>query len=279
VAACIAGGSIGLAALCRPTFLPFVAVIAVCELFWPNHPSAWRPRALRAAVVLLAAAVVVSPWAIRNQRQFDRLIATTTHGGYTLLLGNNPGFYDFLRTGTWGEVWEPESTELLIAGCHEIETPELPGIALMHHSRVQGDELAEDQQLNDCAWRAIRQDPWGAVRAAIYRVGQLWSPLAHRQSQQESFGMLVLRWGAAAWYVMVFGAALAALQRLGWQAYRGPWVAGLLLCLLFTLVHSLYWSNLRMRAPLMPFVALLACARTRNASEDLATEDTKISES
>ena len=41
---------------------------------------------------------------------------------------------------------------------------------------------------------------------------------------------------------------------------RSPWDWGVLLCLAFTAGHPLYWGNLRMRAPLMPFVALVAAA-------------------
>jgi hypothetical protein len=37
-------------------------------------------------------------------------------------------------------------------------------------------------------------------------------------------------------------------------------VWGVLLCVAFTGVHAFYWSNLRMRAPLMPFVAVVAAA-------------------
>jgi hypothetical protein len=33
-----------------------------------------------------------------------------------------------------------------------------------------------------------------------------------------------------------------------------------LLCVAFTAVHTFYWTNLRMRAPLMPFVAMVAVA-------------------
>ena len=32
----------------------------------------------------------------------------------------------------------------------------------------------------------------------------------------------------------------------------------MLLCMAFTAVHSLYWSNIRMRSPLMPYLCLLA---------------------
>ena len=38
----------------------------------------------------------------------------------------------------------------------------------------------------------------------------------------------------------------------------GLWLWGLLLVLAVTAVHAFYWTNLRMRAPLMPVVALAA---------------------
>jgi hypothetical protein len=62
----------------------------------------------------------------------------------------------------------------------------------------------------------------------------------------------------AAWYVTVYLLAALGVYRLRGKLLRTPWVYGLLLCLVFTAVHTFYWSNLRMRAPLMPFVALVA---------------------
>ena len=52
--------------------------------------------------MLLVTSAVVSPWVIRNRLVFGRWIATTTHGGYTLLLGNNPDFYRHLRQRSVG---------------------------------------------------------------------------------------------------------------------------------------------------------------------------------
>jgi hypothetical protein len=42
------------------------------------------------------------------------------------------------------------------------------------------------------------------------------------------------------------------------QLMRPPWAWGLLMCLAFTAVHTVYWTDLRMRAPLIPFLGLLA---------------------
>ena len=61
-----------------------------------------------AAIGLLAAVCGLAPWAIRNQIVVGRPIVSTTHGGYTLLLGNNPSFYDHLRTAPRGTVWSAD---------------------------------------------------------------------------------------------------------------------------------------------------------------------------
>jgi hypothetical protein len=37
-----------------------------------------------------------------------------------------------------------------------------------------------------------------------------------------------------------------------------PWLPGLLMAGCLTAIHAVYWSDMRMRAPLMPLVALLA---------------------
>ncbi|HEX3725992.1 MAG TPA: glycosyltransferase family 39 protein, partial [Pirellulales bacterium] len=101
-AASLSGGVLGLCVLCRPTFLVWFAAVAVA---WPLIAS--RPRrAARTVALLMAAAMSVAPWMIRNQVIFGRPIVTTTHGGYTLLLANNPGFYEYLRHAKWGSVWD-----------------------------------------------------------------------------------------------------------------------------------------------------------------------------
>src|SRR4029434_3969618 len=91
----------------------------------------------------------------------------------------------------------------------------------------------------------------------------------------ESTGRRLLRYATAAWYCGVYGLAAVGIWRLRWKLVRAPWVWGVLLCLTFTAVHTLYLCNLRMRAPLMRFVALVAGAAltpTRSVSEESATK-------
>src|SRR5690606_35279243 len=57
-------------------------------------------------VVFAVVAMIVGGWTLRNQRRLGQPIWATTHGGYTLLLGNNPPFYDYVRHGRFGVAWD-----------------------------------------------------------------------------------------------------------------------------------------------------------------------------
>ena len=50
-------------------------------------------RLARAGCSALSVLVVLSPWMIRNFVVFGEPVWTTTHGGYTLALANNPVYY------------------------------------------------------------------------------------------------------------------------------------------------------------------------------------------
>jgi 4-amino-4-deoxy-L-arabinose transferase-like glycosyltransferase len=58
----------------------------------------WRRGAARTLVVVLGAALVLVPWAVRNYRCEGTWILATTNGGYNLWLGNNAhstgGYYE-----------------------------------------------------------------------------------------------------------------------------------------------------------------------------------------
>jgi hypothetical protein len=71
---------------------------------------------------------------------------------------------------------------------------------------------------------------------------------------------MAARAAVGVWYAAVFTLAVAGLWRGRRELAKTPWIWGLLLCLAFTAVHSLYWTDMRMRAPLMP-VIVLAVAR------------------
>ena len=247
--AALVGASIGLAALCRPTFLPWLAMLVLLLLAVRGAGESLQSFLMRvrySVVISAVALLVVSPWIVRNQRRFGKPMVATTHGGYTILLGNNPAYYDYLQRGDHSVTWpasDPRFQEIL---------PQ-PGPPV-------SDEFAYDATTKRLAHKAILAQPRMFLRASLDRVFQLWNPLPHRTSLSPSVGRELLRFATCAWYVVVFGAAVMGMVKLRGRLLSLSWLGPLLLCLTFTLMHSVYWSNLRMRAPLMPVVALLAAA-------------------
>jgi hypothetical protein len=242
----VSGVVLGLAVLCRPTFLVWAALCGTYHLVTNANWAGIR----QTASLVAALAVTVLPWGIRNVRVTGHPIITTTHGGYTLLLANNPWFYEYLRTGKWGSVWDAQELLPLLATVHAAA-----GEASAEHS-----EIVADRQLYDRAWATIRQQPATFVWASLYRVGQLWTPWAHQVEQAESRVTAWLRRGAAVWYAVVLLMALVGAWRCRDRLIRTPWVWGTLCVLALSGVHAMYWTNMRMRAPLMPLVVLAAAA-------------------
>ncbi len=252
----LASGTItGLAILCRPTFLAF-AGLAWLLLAVRRR---WKPLMLFSA----AAAVVLVPWIVRNSLVLEKPVLTTTHGGYTLLLGNNPHFYEHLRTAPWGSTWNPDRFDLDWRSNHVSEDGTHP----------RG-EVEDDQFAYQVAFHSMRSEPASFAWSCLVRLGRLWSPFPHQVNPNESLPALLLRLGTVAWYLVILAAAIAGCwrRRSAWKT--DPWIWGLLLCLSFSLVHTFYWSNIRMRAPLMPFVylAALGCLASRGSRSKPSAE-------
>jgi 4-amino-4-deoxy-L-arabinose transferase-like glycosyltransferase len=87
-----AGAVLGLAALVRPVALLLPAVYA-CSLLvqggvsWPRIAHQLRIG----AAAVLAMAIVIGPWTLRNHALFGEPVLISTNGGITLWMGNAPG--------------------------------------------------------------------------------------------------------------------------------------------------------------------------------------------
>ncbi|MHB8953745.1 MAG: ArnT family glycosyltransferase [Pirellulaceae bacterium] len=257
--ATIAGAALGLTILCRPTFLIWAAM---CGLYMIATSRSWKgiAQAMACAATVIA---LLLPWGLRNYRTFGRPIVTTTHGGYTLLLANNPYFYQHLRTEPWGSVWDARGLAPLLQPDHPISGASSP---------PQLAEVESDRRLYALARQTIREQPTMFLYASLVRVGYLWTPLAHRVDPEESILVRWSRWMVGVWYAGVFVLAVAGVVRWSSAMVREPWIWGGLLILAVTLIHALYWTNMRMRAPLMPIVdlaAAAACCRVRPRDESL----------
>lgn len=245
----LAGAVVALAALVRPTFLPW---LALCALALPCRARVQGRCFAVGAVFLVSAAAVLSPWAGRNYVRFGKPILATTHGGYNLLLGNNPYFYEHLRTQPWGTPWFSQDLDR------------------QWLAEMPAGEVAADRRAYQRAWQCIRQQPAMFVWASAVRLGRLFSPLPHQVSPEESRAVRLVRYLIAVWYLVELplaavgvGAVLRAGRPQGAERVRpaeAPWLwAGLLLAA-FVAVHAFYWTDLRMRAPLVPAIATAAAA-------------------
>jgi hypothetical protein len=208
--------------------------------------------------MLLAGAVILAPWTVRNAVQFGHPIFATTHGGYTLWLGNNDRYYDHLRQREG-----PFDAKRLL--------PLSNAIRASHG----GDEVLNDRALNRAALETIRSRPWDFAYACAVRIGSLWRWTPRQTAGSESTWDTLARLAVGAWYAGVFLLAAVGLLTLKGRLAEGPWLWGILLCLSFTFVHTFYWTDMRMRAPLAPALALAAAAGAvrlfRTESPDGAT--------
>jgi hypothetical protein len=239
--AALAGLTIGLAVLCRATFLVWFAAVAATWCLLPSYRL--RVRLGLVAVLLAAGGSLLAVWFARNLLVLGHPVVATTHGGYTLLLGNNEGFYDYLRTADWGQTWDSRQLD---ARVNRVK------------ASVGGDEVLVDRWAYAEAWQQIRRQPLMAVYASVVRAGRLWAVLPHQVDAHETPAIRGQRYAVAIWYSVLFLLAAAGAVRLGRRLRDRPYVWAVLLCLAFTAVHTVYWSNLRMRGPLMPALSLLA---------------------
>jgi hypothetical protein len=242
-----AGAIFGLCALCRPTIWAYGALLALWWTLQSLRRSGLRHTLTRVPwLALFATVAVVLPWAIRNQLALGSPVLTTTHGGYTLLLGNNPVFYREVVDQPRGTVWEGKSLNTWQSA--------LEGEMAQADPPVVG-ELARDQWMKQRAWQNIAHDLPAFLRASWHRLRSFWNIVPQGEAAQSVAAPI--RWVVGMYYGLLFFGCAWAIIRFSQADWR-HWTPLLLLLVAFSLVHTVYWSNVRMRAPLVPAIALLA---------------------
>lgn len=245
--------------LCRPTFWAFGALSAIA---WVARRRQSETRQIP-WVTLLAVAIVVSPWVARNTLVMGRPIVMTTHGGYTLLLGNNEVFNAQVLQQPWGARWSGAS---LAAWQRSLE------------AEMERDGIAEDSEIKRDRWhrkkamRYIREHPDVFYRACALRFVRFWNvspPPAAQETVRIAWCKLTgsktkggdvvasgVVWLTRLFYIGVTVAFLFGVVRKRDAAWRRL----MLLVAAFVVVHLVYWSNTRMRAPVIPAIVLVAVA-------------------
>lgn len=234
----IGGGFLlGLSALCRPSALAIAVLTALGAALDRRAPR--RVRWLRASILLGVTFLTVAPWAVRNKVVLGEAVWTTTHGGYTLALANNPTYYDEVVNGPPGTVW---------SGRRQRDW----WTAITLATRAMR-ESESDRWMRAYAVRVIRQRPRDFLRASIARLGRFWGVAPAEAVYPRSYRIATACWTIPLWLALLAG----LFRRVNWSWPRlaaGATLLGL------SLVHTVYWTDLRMRAAAVPAIALLAAS-------------------
>ncbi|MEC9092741.1 MAG: hypothetical protein VX438_08560, partial [Planctomycetota bacterium] len=263
----LGGVVFGLFGLCRPTFLIWAGLIGLAVMLGLlSRPRESKRKNLLNSVLFFSGILcILAPWIARNHQLYGRLILATTHGGYTLFLGNNDSFYDYLRSGKrspWNGENELQETVKKIRKDCQFFSEEWQGVIV--------DEVKKDRLYYDKAIEVIRRRPLDFCYACLIRAVRFWCIIPN-SSDLESPGQTVIRLGAGIWYGILF--AFVWVGAFQWiQCFvRNPvnrWflfqksLPAILLIIAFQGLHLVYWSNMRMRAPLVVVLALLAVLGT-----------------
>jgi len=233
--ACGTGFLAGLAGLCRPSLLAAPVLIAAADAI--RGPEPWKARLLRNAALLAAVALTLAPWAARNASWFGEPVWTTTHGGHTLYLANNPAYYDDVIRGP-REVWSGPNQA---AWFHRV-----------HRLGFGRQEPETDRILRRWAFETIRDRPGDFLRASLDRLGRFWAIAPSAAVYGAKVRALVALWTVPLWALLILGIVRSAR--------RWPVLAALAVLVALSGVHTLFWTDVRMRAPVVPAIALIAAS-------------------
>ena len=262
--AIMAGVSFGLAGLCRPVGLVACAAVTLMLLLpvvrqlrnsTAGSPDTRRIGGIRrdgivrgaciAVLPAFVAGVVLLPWVVRNVVQFGHFIPATTHGGYTLLLGNNPVFYREVVTVSGQPAWRGESLD---------RWQQQVSSEILADGILPVDDVAIDAWNYDRAVRNISHHPGDFLQACLLRWKRFW---ALRPSVTEPGASGVTAFVVAVWYGVLWlglGRSLFCMDIRRSGHIQLLWMA----ILSFLLLHTFYWTNARMRAPLTGVIVVLS---------------------
>ncbi len=243
--AILGGIASGLAGLCRPSLLAASTLtIAAGLVATPGH---WRERLTRSTILAATTAIVLLPWMVRNLVAIGEPIWTTTHGGYTLALANNEVYYREILDGPPGRVWTGDDQ------WHWWDSVTRKTIGLT--------EPEADRFLRNQAMEIARRRPLDFVRASIARLGRFWAVAPSEAVYPRPARFATMIWTIPLWTALLLG----VLRRPAWS---WPTIAATMTLLGLTIVHLAFWTDLRMRAPIVPAIAILAAGAGARSDEN-----------
>ena len=240
----VAGVSFGVASLCRPSLMPGAGLCALAMAFGEGSAK----DRLRSIVVFgLGTILPMVPWAVRNAYQFGSPVWTTTHGGYTLALANNPAYYADVLDGPPDAVW---------TGPNQAAWFDRVGLETIGMGQVEADRYLRQRGLG-----MLRDRPRDFLRASVARFGRFWGIAPSGRVYPLGLRVVTAIWTVPLWLTLIVGMGRRDL-------WKWPRVAAPMLILGLSAVHLVYWTDMRMRVPIVPAIALIAStARSAKAGD------------
>ena len=121
-----------------------------------------------------------------------------------------------------------------------------------------GDEPAQDAWYYQQAVAAIRAEPRSFLKATALRLQRFWATSAAGTQSFPLMNLAVSLWYCLLWIGLVLQVIGCWFCRKSKQSVSSAelW----LVVLSFLLMHSVYWTDTRMRAPVMPILCVLSVA-------------------
>lgn len=214
----------GAAILVRPSAMLLAPLAAAVS----TALSSKRRSTVRGVAVAAACAILVlAPWWIRNASVFGRPVWTTTNVGESLFDAWNP------RATGASDMWFASDPDVLA----------MPEIERNAHWRARAIAFA-------------KSDPSRVLELGVVKLGRFWSPWPNEPRYRTP--LVVAAAGAPT--ILIYALALAGLYAALRNEGNTRPLAGFVLVpsMYFCLLHAVFVSSVRYRAPLAPLLALAA---------------------
>lgn len=166
------------------TRLVFLPILCALYIMW-RLPRA-RATALAATLVLAGAAVVVTPWLVRNRVSVGCWALTTD--GRAMWKANNPGTYALLSSGQWIDNVGPRAPRPPEPG--RLTPEEANGIWLRTNGKVKlhPDECLEMRFYEHQAIEYWKNHPGGKAKLMALSAKLLWQPAVFETTGRNGAG-------------------------------------------------------------------------------------------
>ncbi|MEA1952625.1 MAG: hypothetical protein U9N87_14690 [Planctomycetota bacterium] len=235
-----------------------LALPIAAAVFWTAEPRRFgRAAFANLAVMAGVAAILISPWLVRNRLVHGEFVFVKSTFGYAFWQANNHS--------SWGtdKIPKPESEDIRQTHDHSPadmnralwearhEAIYIDNVLLTPADRIRLSQLSEPQRSRDLgrqAWSFVRENPGRYATLCLQRLRYF---LLFDETNPKAANRLY-RAGTVAWLTLAFVGLLVS-----WQRWRQLWATYAIVGLV-TLFHALVITAVRFRIPIEPITFVWA---------------------